>query len=81
MILDEVRVNEERYNYRFYLTQNVTGRSALRPGASSNLVSGRVMEKGDDWVRVRQSKGYRMHNDTLIPLSSILYITELYTAE
>lgn len=81
MILDEVRVNDGRYNYRFYLTVSVTGRSAIRPAAGNNQISGRVVEKGDDWVRVRQSTAYRAHTDMIIPLASILTIREFYTAE
>ena len=94
-ILDELRRTEgrETYGYTFHLhacCEETTSSSRavfsfLFPAGSGTgqvrEIRGQVIEHGDDWVRVRQSSGYRQHTDILLPLSSIRYITEVYTAE
>ncbi|GAB5449196.1 hypothetical protein [Gymnodinialimonas sp.] len=76
MLLDEIRRNDSRYNYRFYLTHPVPINGPLR-----SHVSGRIREVGDSFVRIRIRNGYREADDLLIPLHSIVAIKELYSAE
>lgn len=72
MIFDDVKLNDNRYSYKFYLCSN----------CKTGSISGRPIEKGDNWIRVRQSSTVDgEHNDTLIPADKIAYITEHYSRE
>ncbi len=78
-ILDEITVGSGKYSYRFYLTEQ---KSPAESGHNQQLaIEGEVRDKGRDWVRVRESEGYRAHTDHIVPLASILYFTETYRGE
>ncbi len=78
-ILDEILVGYSKYTYTFYLTSK---RSPPEGGHNQQLViEGEVTKAGADWVKVRESEGYRTHKDHFLPLASILYFTETYRGE
>ena len=78
-MLDEIRMNDNRYTYQFHLALALD-----RPGGRDRqpYFAGRVVEKGDDWVRVRQRiLGGGGHEDVLIPLHAILWVEERFDRE
>jgi hypothetical protein len=76
MLLNEIRVNNSQYNYKFYLKAHTN-----LPQTIGRVFYGRVIEKGANFVRVRKTTEYRGHKDYIIPRTSILYFTEEYSAE
>lgn len=77
MILDEIRTGDNRYDYRFHLN-----RRAGSCFTSNEVISGRVIEKGEDWVRVRRSSDAQgAHEDKIIALGCICYVTEVFSRE
>ena len=73
MILDEINLNSTQTTYRFHLNMPRPGRVSTGP----MVITGRVREKGTDFVRVRQPGAYREARDAIIPLHAIPYIEEI----
>ena len=70
MIFDDVKLNDNRYSYRFNLKDN------------KGTLKGTPIERGDDWLRIRQSRTVDgEHNDVLIAAGCVCYIKEHFSRE
>jgi len=83
LIFNEIDANDIRKTYKFYLNCKLSG-GVLGRKTGKRYLSGRIKEKGDDWIRLSHRLGQGgegSYEDIILPLHSICYIVETYDRE